>query len=83
MGRNLTMRCEEHVRNLKLNKDESPFTQHILNKCHQYGPMTEVMEIMEYSNKGNLMKTKEHFYIYYFNKLDNIIQHQYMLTQMS
>jgi hypothetical protein len=50
-GRNLTMRYKEHIRNIRFHKDESAFTQHILNKRHQYGPMTEIMEMAEHANK--------------------------------
>jgi hypothetical protein len=89
---------KEHIRNIKLNKDESAFAQHILNKRNQYGPITEIMEMVQQANKGNLMIMKEHFYIYYFNieeqkyteESDNrnsmsdiIIQHQYTPTQTS
>jgi hypothetical protein len=41
-GRHLT-RYKEHIRKMKHNKDESAFAQHILNKRHQYGPITEIM----------------------------------------
>jgi hypothetical protein len=40
--RNLT-RYKEEIRNIILNKDESAFAQHILNKRSQYGPMTVIM----------------------------------------
>jgi hypothetical protein len=62
-GRNLTTRYKEHIRNIRSNKDESAFTQHILNKRHQYGPMTEIMEMVKHAKKGNLMNLKENFYI--------------------
>jgi hypothetical protein len=34
-GRNLNRRYKEHLRNIKNNKDESAFAQHILNTGHQ------------------------------------------------
>jgi hypothetical protein len=46
-GRKLTTSYKEHIRNVRLNKDESAFAQHILNKRHQYGPMTVTMEMIE------------------------------------
>jgi hypothetical protein len=61
MGRNLKTRYKEHIRNIKHNKDESAFTQHILNKHHQYGPMTKIMEMIEDAKKGNQMNTKDNF----------------------
>jgi hypothetical protein len=58
----------ERVRNIRFNKDESAFAQHILNKQHQYGPMTTIMEVVEYVKKGNVMNIKENFHIYHRNK---------------
>jgi hypothetical protein len=46
-GRNLNTRFKEHIRNIRFNKDESAYAQHILNRGHQYGPIEEVMEIVE------------------------------------
>jgi hypothetical protein len=66
-GRNLT-RYKEHIRNIRFNKDESAFAQHILNKQHQVGPMTTIMEMVEYAKKGNIMNIKENFHIYHLNK---------------
>jgi hypothetical protein len=51
-GRTLTTRYKELIRNKKHNKDESAFAQQILNKHHQYGPMTEIMEIVEHAKKA-------------------------------
>jgi hypothetical protein len=47
-----------------------------LNKRHQYGLIIEIMVMVEHANKGNLMNIKEHFYIYYFNKLNKPIEEQ-------
>jgi hypothetical protein len=58
-GRNLTTRYKEHIRNTRLNKDESAFAQHTLNKQHQYGPMTLIMEMIEKAKKGGIMNIKE------------------------
>jgi hypothetical protein len=42
-GRKLSTRCNEHIRSIRLNKDESAFATHILNKQHQYGPIPTIM----------------------------------------
>jgi hypothetical protein len=47
---NLRTRYEEHLRNIKNNIDESVSVQHILNTGHQYGPMEQIMEIVEWAN---------------------------------
>jgi hypothetical protein len=51
---------------MKFNKDESAFAQHILNQGHQYGPMEQIMKLIEYAGKGNVMNIKEDYYIYIF-----------------
>jgi hypothetical protein len=72
MGRNLKTRYKEHVRNIRFNKDESAFPQHILGKGHQHGPMEQIMEIIECARKGNIMNTKENYYIYQFKQLNEL-----------
>jgi hypothetical protein len=73
-GRKLT-RYKEHIRSIRFNEDELAFVQHILNKQHQYGPMT-IMEMMEYAKKGNIMNIKENFHIYHLNKTNMLIEEQ-------
>ncbi|PNF21348.1 hypothetical protein B7P43_G18100 [Cryptotermes secundus] len=75
-GRNLTTRYTEHIRNIRLNKDESAFAQRILNNLHQYGPMAVIMEMIEKAKKGGIMNIKEDFYIYQFNKFNKLIEEQ-------
>jgi hypothetical protein len=58
-GRNLTTRYKEHIRNIRFNKEESAFAQHILGKGHQSGPMEHIMEMIEYARKGNIMNRYE------------------------
>jgi hypothetical protein len=59
----LKTRFKEHIRNIRFNKDESACAQHILNQEHQYGPIEQIMEIIEQARKGNLMNIKESYYI--------------------
>jgi hypothetical protein len=48
---NLITRYKEHIRNIRFNKDESAFAQHILDKGHQYGPTEQIMELIENTEK--------------------------------
>jgi hypothetical protein len=64
MGRSLKTRYKEHLRSIKNNKDDSAFAQHTLNTGHQYGPMEQIMEMLEGARKGRMMNIKENFYIY-------------------
>jgi hypothetical protein len=71
-GRNLISTYKEHIRNFRLNKDDSAFAQHILDQGHQYGPMEQIMELIEYVRKGNVMNIKENYYIYKFKQLKEL-----------
>jgi hypothetical protein len=70
-GRNLTKGYKEHIRNIKHNKDESAFARYILNKCQQYGSMTEIMEMIEHAKKRQCDKHKKLFtFIVLINLID-------------
>jgi hypothetical protein len=69
-GRKLSTRYKEHIRSIRLNKDDSAFEQRILNKQHQYGPMNTIMKMVEQAKKGNIMNIKENFHIYHLNKIN-------------
>jgi hypothetical protein len=75
-GRNLNTRFKEHIRNICFNKDKSAYAQHILNRGHQYGPIEQVMKIVEQARKGGLMNIKENYYIYKFERRKELIEEQ-------
>jgi hypothetical protein len=64
MGRNLITRYKELIRNLRFNTDESTFDQHILDQGHQYGPMEQIMELIQYARIGSIMYIRENYRIY-------------------
>jgi hypothetical protein len=66
----------EHIRNIRFNKEESAFAQHILNKGHQYRPMEQIMELIKYARKGNIMNIKENYYIYKFKQFKELTEEQ-------
>jgi hypothetical protein len=72
--KNLT-RYKEHIRNIRFNKEESAFAQHILGKGHQ-SPVEQIMEMIEYATKGNIMNIKENYYIYQFKQLNELTEEQ-------
>jgi hypothetical protein len=49
----------------------SAFVQHILDQGHQYGPVEQIMELIEYARKGNIMNITEYYYIYNLNNYRN------------
>jgi hypothetical protein len=73
-GRNITTRFKEHIRKIRSNKDESAFARHILNQGHQYGPMEQIMKLVEHARKGSIMDIKEDYYIYKFRKRNKLIE---------
>jgi hypothetical protein len=75
-GRNLNTRVKEHIRNIRFNKDESAYAQHILNRRHQYGPIEQEMETVEQARNGGLMNVKENYYIYEFERRKELIEEQ-------
>jgi hypothetical protein len=64
------------IRNIRFNKDESAFAQHILDQGHKYGPMEQIMELIEYARKGNIVAIKENYYIYKFKQRKELIEEQ-------
>jgi hypothetical protein len=61
---------------MRFNKDESAFAQHILDQGHHYGPMEQIMEVIEHARKGNIMNIKENYYIYKFIQLKELTEEQ-------
>jgi hypothetical protein len=43
---------------------------------HQYGPMEQIMEMVEGAKKGRMINIKENYYIYHFNHVNKLIQAQ-------
>jgi dsDNA-specific endonuclease/ATPase MutS2 len=80
-GRNLKTRFKEHIRSIRFNKDESAYAQHILNRGHQYGPIEQVMEIVEQARKGGLMNIKEIYHIHNFERRKEVIEEQRNKTE--
>jgi hypothetical protein len=60
----------------RFNKEESAFVQHILGKSHRYGPMEQIMEMIKYARKGNIMNIEDNNYIYQFTQLNELTEDQ-------
>jgi hypothetical protein len=50
--------------------------RNILRKGQQYGPMEQIMEMLEYARKGNIINTNESYYIYQFKQPNVLIEEQ-------
>jgi hypothetical protein len=67
-GRNFRTRFKEHIRDIRFNKDNSKFAQHILNTQHKYGPINKTMDILHIEKKSQKLNTLERFEIYKLTK---------------
>jgi hypothetical protein len=76
MSSNLSTRYKEHIRNMRFNKEESVFAQHILGQGHQYRHTEHIMEMIEYTTKGNITNVKENYYIYQFKQINESTEEQ-------
>jgi hypothetical protein len=76
----LPTRYKEHIRNIRFNWEESAFAQHILGNGHQCGPVEQIMEMIEYTRKANIMNIPENVYIYQ-SKQNELIEEQRNIKQ--
>jgi len=63
-GRLFHVRFREHQHDYRYMCKKSKFAQHLLDEGHDFGPMENVMDIVQYANKGRMMDTLEKFHIY-------------------
>ena len=63
-GRPFHVRILEHLHDYRYMCKKSKFAQHLLHEGNDFGPLENIMDIVQYANKGRLMDTKEKFYIY-------------------
>ena len=54
-------------------KFDSCNSSHLLENKHAYGPMEDIMDIVNITNKGKMMDMLERFYIYKQTKSNNQI----------
>jgi hypothetical protein len=64
MGRNLKIRYQKHVNNIKNNRYSSKFATHLQIVRHFYEPIDQIMTKICHANKGSLMNIKESLHIY-------------------
>jgi hypothetical protein len=60
--RSLKLRFREHVRYIKTNNPQSAYALHVLNHCHQYGPIEETMKLLSPARKSTHMNCLESLY---------------------
>ena len=63
-GRSSLERFNEHKSSFKTNRHTSNYAQNILDKSHSFGPIHNMMQILQYHGKGTHLNTTEGYYIY-------------------
>jgi hypothetical protein len=63
-GRSFSIRYKENIRDIKNNKDNIGYANHILNKNQAYDNVDDTMDIIKIENNDILRDTFEHYYIY-------------------
>jgi hypothetical protein len=56
--------CFKNIKAIKANKQNPKYVQHILDKGHTYGTVTETLEILYTEKKGHFIDTQEIFHTY-------------------
>jgi hypothetical protein len=80
-GREIKTRFKEHISYIRTNKPTSAFAQHILDRNHDYGNITDNVQILKGCQIGKLMNCWEALYIKKLKQEANLINEQ--VTQTS
>jgi hypothetical protein len=77
-GRNFRIRYEEHINNIRSNRDQSRYALHILQQNHEYGTIDQTMKVLKLANKSKYLNTMEKLYIYKTTKCKEILNEQHV-----
>jgi hypothetical protein len=78
-GRNFKTRYEEHISDIRFNRDKSKYASHILKENHEYGPIDKTMDVLKVTDKGKQLDVYERFYIYKEAKQKHVMNEQYIV----
>jgi len=70
-GRPFRIRFREHYNDYKYANNRSKFAHHIIDEDHSFGPMIDIMGIIQVAKKGRMLDTLEKFYMYSETKRGN------------
>jgi hypothetical protein len=62
--RRFSLSYNEHRRAFYNNSLSSSFVQHLLDEAHPFGPIYDIMQVLNYHRKGPQLNTMEKLYIY-------------------
>jgi hypothetical protein len=77
-GRNFRVRYKEHIRDIRNNKTNTGYANHILKAKHTYGPLEDTLQVLHIQNKGPHLNTLERFHIYKEQKTGTILNDNHM-----
>jgi hypothetical protein len=63
-GHTFKARFKEHIQDIRTNKSNSKFAQHILDTGHTYNTIDQTMKILHIEKKGHKLNTLERFEIF-------------------
>jgi hypothetical protein len=72
-GRNLKTRFKENIQDIRNNRTNTGYSQHIINTGHEYGNIENTLNILNVQKKGAFLNTLEKFHIYQKQKTDNLL----------
>jgi hypothetical protein len=72
-GRKFHVRYKEHKREIRSNKGNMGYANHILNTGHTYGTLEDTLQVVSIQNKGPHLNTLEIFHIYKEQKTGTIL----------
>jgi hypothetical protein len=70
-GRIFNTRYKEHIHDIRINNNNSGYSNHILNNGHTYGTTADTMEIIITGREGEYSNTLEKYHIYEI-RMDNM-----------
>ena len=70
-GRSFTTRFREHKEAFKTATRPSNFAKHLAEHAHSFGPIQNIMKVVQIHKKGLHLNTLERFHIYTEHKNDN------------
>jgi hypothetical protein len=79
-GRSFKTRYEEHIGDIRHNKDKSKYALHMLQYKHEYST-TEKTDVLKVVQKGKQLDVLERFYIYKASREKHIVNEQYITDQ--
>jgi hypothetical protein len=74
----MMMKYEEHINDIRSNKDKSRYALHILQQNHEYGPIDQTTKVLKIVNESKYLNVMEKLYIYTTTKCKEILNKQHV-----